>query len=98
MTQPPDFAVPAEFFATLTEAERMELARTWRLTGALCERLWRMSEFQGPPPDAVDLLTKRSDLERFLRESMVARGWSDAKIERQLRKARKAIATRDSAP
>ena len=102
MTQPPGYAVPPEFFATLTEAERMELFRTWRLTGTLCERLWRMSEFQSPPPDAVDLMINESDLERSVRETMVARGWSDAKIKRQLRKGRAAVrkarANRDPAP
>jgi hypothetical protein len=91
MTAGKPHAIPPGFFATLTEAERMELFATWRLTGALCERLWRMSEFQGPPPDSIELMVSRRELVRHIRETMVAKGWSDLKINRQLRKAAKAI-------
>lgn len=85
MTQIEHFAVNPAFFRSLSEAERLELFKTWRVTGALCERLWRMSEFQGPPPpDGVELLVRRSHIEDMIRDTLRQRGLPEAEIARRL--------------
>lgn len=57
------------FFGTLNEAERRQMfEEDGVLTGALLERFWRMSDMQGPPPAALTIMVRKSDIDRLIRE------------------------------
>lgn len=54
---------PPEFFKRMSEREFFELIdRDGFLTNKQIRRLWRMTDRQGPPPDALRIMLKASDV------------------------------------
>ena len=52
---------------SVTEAEFAEMVETGHLQGPALERFWRMSEFQGPMPDRLEIQVLKRDVDRLIR-------------------------------
>lgn len=52
---------------SVTEAEFAEMVETGHLEGPALERFWRMSDFQGPMPERLEIQVRRSDVDKLIR-------------------------------
>jgi hypothetical protein len=70
MTEPHKFDLSPNtpWGRSVTAAEFSQMCQTGRLEGALLERYWRMNDFQGPMPAAIEIMVRKSDVERVVRE------------------------------
>jgi hypothetical protein len=62
------FEPDTPFAKTITDDEWSEICQTGKLTGAILERYWRMSDFQSPMPAAIEIQIRKSDVDRLIRE------------------------------
>ncbi len=65
----PGFSAGPKFWQSLTPEEEQQVCdNDFVLTGKLAERMWRMGEMQGEPPERLIVLVNVADVERLIRE------------------------------
>lgn len=61
--------IPKEFWQSFTDEEMKSIAEAhFRLNAEQCQKLWRMTDRNTPPPLYMELEFNRADLERVARE------------------------------
>jgi hypothetical protein len=58
--------IDPRFWQTLSNEEWETVYQTGRLDTKLTARLWRMRDRQDPPPDSVEILLNKNDVDKML--------------------------------
>jgi hypothetical protein len=61
--------IPARFFQTMSmdDIQALLFERNGVLNAQECQRLWRMCDYQGEPPQTLQALFNKADILRLLR-------------------------------